>query len=545
MGYVNTVKATRAQHKSLLQSGAVDPDTLYFVNDGNGWDDQSLDTEGDIFLGAKLLTHKPANPMDNPGGVFFVAVAASGSTAAAWAAALDGLTAYYQGLKVVVSNGTGAASGTTLTLNLNSLGARSVYRYGTTAISAIPSGGCALLTYVGTAASGKWVMDNYYTYDPATNYMRLFGCRASSVGVHAGSLCAFTSEGKLSSFKTTATGATVTTQWFRLGQPVFHSSAALAANATAAGRVALAVSQYNVDIRDSMCSYNYRRFHSGRQTDLYMAVEVDPDNGLYRPKKLDNASGGYMSGAAASYADHIATDLELAKGELYLYLGARYSTGETFYGFMLAAHNPLYYYDGSNLIPYVVWRANTLAADIASSARPLAVQETADWVQYGQANQSEWVEATHVEADIGGNGADALNLGSFQPGNLLKLTAGLTVANADDTAGRHVLFAVSLMIHKDGVTEVVERLASTMVSLPAAASKTHPHYASASLNVLRQLTADDVSRRCFMRIEAKEVSTQLGKTVRFCNRVVDFSGNEYLHASSFKATVWGRQGQPI
>ena len=539
MGYVKTVKTTRAQYASLLQSGTVDPDTLYFINEGNGWDDQSLDTEGDIYLGTKLLTAKPTSPMANTSGVFFVTVSSQGNTSDAWAASLDGLTGYYDGLKVVVYNNTGSASATSLTLNLNSLGPRMVYRYGTTAINAIPNASCTLLTYVGTSGSGKWVMDAYTdtTYDLALNLMTLFGCRTSSVGVHEGSLCAFTSAGKLSSFKTTASGTTVTTQWFRIGLPMFHSSEALSANTTANGTCTIRLSA-NVDIRGSMCSYNYRRFHNGIQTDLYMAVEVDATNGLYRPKKLTNTSNGYMSGAASSYADHIVTDLELSKGQFYIYIGARRSTGNTYYNAMLTADNPIYYYDGTNLIPYEIWRANELSTVIDTLAKPLAVQETVDWVQYDQTNQRGWIEATGIYFDIGTDVDDEFNLGNFQPNDRFDLSVGLTVANVDDVYARQILFCVDLMMNNGGGIEVVDHLVSTMVSIPASIEKSQ--YASASLNILRQLTADDVSRHNhrFLRIVAKEVSTTTGRSVRFYNCVEDFSGIEHQHASSYTINVW-------
>lgn len=537
MGYVKIVKTTRAQFEPLLLNETVDPDTLYYVNENNAWDCQSLDTEGDIYLGAKLLTAKPTRPMDNTSGVFLVTVGSTGNTTSAWAASLDGLTAYYDGLKVVVRNSTGSASDTSLTLNLNSLGSRMVYRYGTTAINAIPSGSCTLLTYVGTSGSGKWVMDAYTdtTYDLALNLMTLFGCRTSSVGVHEGSLCAFTSAGKLSSFKTTASGTTVTTQWFRIGLPMFHSSEALSANTTANGTCTIRLSA-NVDIRGSMCSYNYRRFHNGIQTDLYMAVEVDATNGLYRPKKLTNTSNGYMSGAASSYADHIVTDLELSKGQFYIYIGARRSTGNTYYNAMLTADNPIYYYDGTNLIPYEIWRANELSTVIDTLAKPLAVQETADWVEYDQTNQRGWVNATGIYFDIGNGTNNTFNLGSFHSGDHLELSVGLTVANVDTSANRQMLFRVDLMVNNEGTMEVVDHLVSTMVSIPVAVEKIQ--YASASLNILRQLTTYDVSQHRFLRIVAKEVSTQLGRVVMFYNCVEDYFGNEHQHASSYKIKVW-------
>lgn len=528
MGYVKTVKATRARFAQLLQSGTIDPDTLYYVNDGNGWDSQSLDTGGDIYLGAKLLTPKPANPMDNPGGVFYVAVGSQGNTASAWAATLEGLTGYYDGLKVVVLNGTGAASGTSLTLNLNSLGARSVYRYGTTAISAIPNGSCTLLTYVGTPASGKWVMDSYVnsTYTLANVPYSFGGSKADVYGVKRYSLCAVTADNKISSFTTSyGTGAKNPVDLdFKIGQPLFYRGLSTDVSAGATFEtVSFYVSQYYFDMRYSGTN-TILTSSIGKGHDIYLEVTVDPQAGTYRPT-----------------ARLLVTDAQLVQGNFYIHVGRQYSIDTSYwYRCSLLATNPLYYYDGTNLVSYDIWRANVLSDGIASSTKPLAVQETADWVMYGLTNNLGWIGATDIHFDIGNGTGQAFNLGSFQSGDRFELSAGLTVANADKEP-RQVLFKVDLMAERDGVIDIVDHLVSTMVSLPAASGT--PHYASASLNILHRLTADDVDRQRFLRIEAKEVSTQQGEIVRFYNCVEDFQGIRHWHASSYNIKVWRQQGQ--
>ena len=525
MAYVKTVKTTRAVFASLLQNGTVDPDTLYFVNEGNGWDEQSLDTEGDIYLGAKLLTQKPTNPMDNPSGVFFVTAGSQGNTADAWSAALDGLTGYYDGLKVVVCNSTGAASDTSLSLNLNSLGARSVYRYGTTAISAIPNGSCTLLTYVGTPASGKWVMDSYVnsTYTLANVAYTFGGSVADVYGVKRYSLCAVTSGGKMSSFTTThGTGAKEPVDIdFKIGQPLFYrdSDTEVSAGVTFS-TASFFVSYSNFNMRYTGTN-TLLTSSIGKGHDIYLEVSVDPQAGTYRPT-----------------ARLLVTDAQLIQGKFYIHVGRQQSnTASYWYRCNLLASNPLYYYDGTNLVPYDIWRANVLSADIASLAKPLAVQETADWVPIDLIN--DCIEATGIHFDIGNGNGEAFNLGNFQPDDRFELSVGLTMANADK-APRQVLFKVDLMADREGVIDVVDHLASTMVSLPASEN---PYYASASLNILHRLTAEDVSRQRFLRIEAKEVSTRLGEIVRFYNCVEDFQGNRHQHASSYNIKVWRYQEQ--
>lgn len=514
MGYVKTVKATRARFAQLLQSDTVDPDTLYYVNDGNGWDSQSLDNGGDIYLGTKLLTAKPANPMDNPGGVFFVAVGSQGNTSGAWAATLDGLTAYYPGLKVVVYNGTGAASSTSLSLNLNSLGARSVYRYGTTAISAIPKASCTLLTYVGDASSGIWVMDNYVnsTYT-VTNVPYAFdGSDTDIYGIKRYSLLAVTVGNKLSSFTTShGTGAKSPVDLdFKIGQPLFYRGASSDVSAGATfSSTDFYISFYQFDIRYTGTN-TLLTSSIGKGHDIYLEVSVNPQAGTYRPTER-----------------LLVTDAQLVQGKFYIHVGRQQSNNASYwYRCTLLASNPLYYYDGTNLISYSTWRANVYS---------LAIQETADWVSYDLNNQRGWIETTGTFFTIGSSD-HTFNLGSFHPNDKLELSVGLTVANADNKGTRKILFKVDLIDMSEGYINVVECLESTMVSLPAASNGLQ--YASASLHILRILTKDDVDNERFLKIDAQEVSTQHGELVRFYNCVEDYSGTEHQHASSYSIKVW-------
>lgn len=386
MGYVKTVKATRAQFAQLLESGTVDPDTLYYVNDSNGWDSQSLDTGGDIYLGTKLLTAKPGNPMDNPGGVFFVAVDSQGNTESAWAASLEGLTGYYDGLKVVVYNGTSKSSATSLTLNLNSFGTRRVYRYGTTAISAIPAGGCTLLTYVGNASSGKWVMDNYVnsTYT-VTNVPYAFGgIKAGTYGIKRYSLCAVTNDNKISSFTTSyGTGAKSPVDLdFKIGQPLFYRSSSSDVSAgTTFDTTSFYVSYNYFDMRYTGTN-TLLTSSIGKGHDIYLEVSVDPQAGTYRPTE-----------------NLLVTDEQLVQGKFYIHVGRQQSNDNNYwYRCTLLADNPLYYYDGTNLIPYDIWRANTLQDKLSTALRFV----DSSFNSIGSAtsvNQYEWSLALNSQND--------------------------------------------------------------------------------------------------------------------------------------------------
>ena len=87
-------------------------------------------------------------------------VEGTGTTSGTWLGSISGLTAYYDGLtiryKIPVSG-----AGTT-TLNINSLGAKTVYHYGTSKVTThYPVGAVISLTYI-SANGGSWTKDMYY-----------------------------------------------------------------------------------------------------------------------------------------------------------------------------------------------------------------------------------------------------------------------------------------------------------------------------------------------------------------------------------------------
>lgn len=343
--------------------------TLYFVNDSGTFGPESMETGGYLYLGDKLIcgngggtpapAFDPANPMSNHQGLFLVTAGAQGNTTAAWNATLDGLTGYYNGLKIVLYNNTGAASGTSLTLNINSLGARTVSRDASTAINALRTGSCTLLTYVGTPAEGQWIMDSYYdsntTYTLINAYYNFGSTLAGTHGIKKYGLCAITDDGKLSTFTTTSgTGAKdAVDSEFKLGQPIFYNAATsdIAEN-TQLTSENFHVSRLYFDMRYTGTN-TVLSSAIGHGHDVYLEVTVNPEAGTYTPTwRL------------------LVTDAQLNPYNFYIHVGRQQSNSSSYWNrCSLLANNPLYYYDGTNLIPYDTWRASALQKQLANVYR--------------------------------------------------------------------------------------------------------------------------------------------------------------------------------
>lgn len=92
-------------------------------------------------------------------------VEGTGTTAGTWLGTLNGLTEYYDGLMILYKINIKGAS--TTTLNLNSLGAKTCYIYGTTKLTThYPVNSIILLVYSANQNGGCWMCASnyYYTY---------------------------------------------------------------------------------------------------------------------------------------------------------------------------------------------------------------------------------------------------------------------------------------------------------------------------------------------------------------------------------------------
>ena len=89
-------------------------------------------------------------------------VVGTGTTAGTWTGTLTGLTAYYDGLLILYKSPVAGGSSET-TLNINSLGAKTVYMYNTTKLTThYPANQPILLVYSESQNSGCWVVADGY-----------------------------------------------------------------------------------------------------------------------------------------------------------------------------------------------------------------------------------------------------------------------------------------------------------------------------------------------------------------------------------------------
>ena len=102
-------------------------------------------------------------------GIFFIE--GTGTTAGTWTGTSDRITSYYDGLTIKYKIGIAGAS--TTTLNINSLGAKTVYRFSTTKLTThFPVGSIIMLTYHTSLNNGCWITNDY---DSNTNtYQRVY-----------------------------------------------------------------------------------------------------------------------------------------------------------------------------------------------------------------------------------------------------------------------------------------------------------------------------------------------------------------------------------
>lgn len=307
-------------------------------------------------LNLKTSQESLQNPMYNTSGIFYVIAT---GTSSAWVSNLQGLTDYYDGLKIVVYNNTGSNSTTTVTLNINELGAKRIYRYGTTSISAILAGSMTFMVYRdGVFICDTYVNSTYNLHNVVTTFARPI---VDNNGVHVYSLCGFTDENKLSSFTTTsgtATDKSPVNLKFKIGSPILYRSASISPGQTASN-YDFYISVIYFDIRYSM-NYVAARVNASTQIDYYMKVSISESDGTFTPIKDTRTVDGL------AINDHIVVKSsarnELEAGNFYIFLGHKYNHTTLYYTY-LSPIKTIYYYNGTDLIEYDVWKTSQISGD--------------------------------------------------------------------------------------------------------------------------------------------------------------------------------------
>lgn len=465
MGKVRCMKMSSAAYAAL---DTKNPEVLYFVNENGDFGTENIEPDGLIYLGEKLLSGQggaatpfsPADPMANPQGCFFVQLQAD-STTSAWKAALQGLTAYYVGLRIVVFNS--IASTTSATLNVNQLGAIPIRRYGSTAPPAIPVGSVTTLTYAAPNGDPAFIIDtyNFTTYYQETNLRRFcYLPVAPVVGHFYGSLCALTLQGQLASFTRTGQAASTSSftygrlpvgLQFPIGTPILYRAAYDAPGSTINSSAELSVSRQYVDIRYSM-NYSTARIAYGTCHQFYIKVSVNREARTWTP--VQNAT----------VADHIVTHNELEAGCFYIFIGNTYNSTR----YHMAFHpDPVpAYYDGQRMVPYGEWLNEQLADAVADQAAAIDILQEAA-TELGGLSALLGDDQTSIA-----DGSTTLALPVLPTtGATFDIDLHLTVSTADVATPAKLIEAAIAVGHMESDEWVTDQVvASGNVSLPADAT---------------------------------------------------------------------------
>lgn len=296
-------------------------------------------------------------------------VVGTGTTAGTWLGAIEGLTAYYDGLLFLYKSPVAGAS--TTTLNLNNLGAKTVYANASTKLTThYPANQPILLAYSASTNSGCFVaIDNYWSSNTIGEYSG--ACKAGTNGMARYSLIMQTKQSgndetweSLVTTSSTSTSKTKNSSGFIVGSPVLYQSASTYAKDGIAGTSGCWSTAYNVDTRYS-CNVSSSWSAEGRP--FFIKGTINSTDGLFYL-----ADTTWWSDAYPTTND----------GFYYIYVGQMCDA----YRLSLYPENPIFYYNGGLkvLINGSVTNAqtvngHTVEKDVPSNA--LFTDTQANWAQ--------------------------------------------------------------------------------------------------------------------------------------------------------------------
>lgn len=263
-----------------------------------------------------------------------------GTTAGEWIGFDERITEYYDGLNVYFY--INVAGSTTTTLNINGLGAKTIYRGGTTKLTTqYPVDSVVNLIYSSTLNDGCWLTAPY-DYDTNTNYTLLDNSRpmAGGVGIFPYSLCALNVDGKMESFTTSGGTGTDkeanTTAKFPLGTKIhYYNSSTTTSSGT---RMPYNTNYYIYNAVNINYTSNFSGTTGatsfGQYQNAFLKVNVNNDN-TWSPAAYSETNSVIVR------FDELETDC------YYIYIGHTYYS--SYYQVALNINNPLYYYDGKLL----------------------------------------------------------------------------------------------------------------------------------------------------------------------------------------------------
>ena len=262
------------------------------------------------------------------------------------------------GVMVLVkfSNTNSGAVGS-LTLNVNSTGAKGIKKiYTTSGVSNLTSAAeiCANSVIPFIYNGTNWIvtgLDYNSTYNLNSNYVSVGYFTIGAYPLASNSLCAFDVDGKLTPFTTTATtstGKTLVTSTFPIGAKIYMANASYSANTNYSDQTTILTTVSIVDLRYSSVNHNLAIFPNSTFNRVFMPVVVNMTNNTFT----------LTTQATSGYTNNFTNQRSLISGNFYIEIG--FNSGASYsYNASLIQDNGLFYYDGTKLIDYNTYLAST------------------------------------------------------------------------------------------------------------------------------------------------------------------------------------------
>lgn len=300
---------------------------------------------------------------------------------------IDGITSYYDGLKIALITKNSIAS--RVNLNVNNLGDVSVLCVDNATdadvVESLTPGSLFYLCYSG----GKFFHDRYIDTNTETYYVNSLYIKRPYVdsSVFQSTLCACGIDMAISSFTTSNIGdnKTLVDKNYMLEQPILYwertaTSGSVLPIGQSSSREQFFTTNF-VYMPNTMAYYTAERLpNASAVTEFYMNVTIDTAKGTFIPTKQTVLEGGHGN----IITDYIVIRTyggrnELLNGHFYIYLGKsgqeNNDLADAAY-MWLAQENPLYYCNGTYLVPYDIYLSNNAAGTYNNTVAGDALTES-------------------------------------------------------------------------------------------------------------------------------------------------------------------------
>ena len=295
-------------------------------------------------------------------------VEGNSTTDGTWLGTNSRITEYYDGLTILYKINKAGAS--TTTLNINGLGAKTVYRYGTTKVTThFGVNSIIVLSYMADLNSGCWMVLNSYDSTNVDQLRPSYARFYTADALYDYKICGIDKDGRLRPLTTTegtGTSKTVNTAAIRPHEFYYYTSTT---NVSAGGLV----SANYIYTHYSHTTFNYTFNSTGdAYREIYLVGTFDATTGLFT-MDTTSATSWYK---LVPYNSTITLSDHFTKDKFYILLGRTYSSANYF---ALFQNHPMYRFDGTNLVEIV---ASSLRADYALDADKLDGQDSTYYLNY-------------------------------------------------------------------------------------------------------------------------------------------------------------------